>query len=164
MSRSELHQMFVSEFSEARHSPIPVPQVGESIERELGTVLPLSYISFLQTHGAPYTPNILDLIVKNGKDTPDIRQFLTAEDAVRNSQLYWSGGMSHQLIGFASDCMGSMFCFQRLTLGTLRTDDAEVWFFDHDYCIEYKLADSFDGLLLGFLTLKRTASTAEEVG
>jgi hypothetical protein len=155
MTRSELHLLFVTEYAKDGLSPVPIPQEGETVELALGTVLPQSYLSFLRTHGAPFTPGILKLIVKSGRDTPDLREFLTVEEVVRNSRLYWSGGMSDQLIGFASDCMGSAFCFRRQPVGTKRPDDAEVWFFDHDYCTERALADSFDDWLLSLLKLKR---------
>jgi hypothetical protein len=134
--------------------PVAVPQDGARIEAELGTVLPQSYLQFIHTHGAPFTPSILSLIVESGRDAPDIREFKTPEEAVRDSRLYWSGGMSEELIGLASDCMGSMFCFRRQPAGRARPDDAEVWFFDHDYCAEHKLADSFDGLIRSFVALK----------
>ncbi len=155
MTRVELHKAFVTEYSQPRIAPVAVPQDSAKIEVQLGAILPQSYICFIQTHGAPFTPGILDVVVDSGRDTPDIREFLTDDGVVRASRLYWSGGMSDQLIGFASDCMGSMFCFRRQTAGTLRPDDAAVWFFDHDYRSERKLADSFDDLIFSFLTLRR---------
>lgn len=156
MTRPELHQAFVTEYSRPRSNPAIVPQDASKIEAELRTVLPQSYIDFLQRHGAPFTPHILDLVVNTGRDMPDVREFLPAEQVIRSSRLYWSGGMSDKLIGFASDCMGSMFCFRRQAVGTQRPDDAEVWFFDHDYCSERKLVNSFDELIGSLLALKRS--------
>src|SRR4051812_39964642 len=139
MTRSELHRLFVTEFSQPRESPVAVPKDLAKIEAEIGTALPQSYVIFIETHGVPFTPGILDLVVEKGRGGPDIQEFFTAEQVVQDSRLYWSGGMSEELIGFASDCMGNMFCFRRRPAGTPRPDDAEVWFFDHDFCAERKL-------------------------
>ena len=155
MTRAELHQTFVTEYSRPPITPIAVPQDAAKTEAELSTVLPQSYLDFLQMHGAPFTPDILGLIVDRGDDMPDIREFLTDDEVVRNSRLYWSGGMSDALIGFASDSMGNMFCFRRQPKGAARPDDAEVWFFDHDFCTEHKVADSFDELIQAYVALKR---------
>jgi hypothetical protein len=63
--------------------------------------------------------------------------------------------MSEQLVEFASDSMGNLFCFRRVAPDSPRADDAEVWFFDHEFCRDSKVADSFDAWLLSYLKLKR---------
>lgn len=67
---------------------------------------------------------------------------------------YRSAGMPEHLIGFASDSMGNLFCFRRVTPASPRADDAEVWFFDHEFCGESRVASGFDEWLLSYLRLK----------
>jgi hypothetical protein len=52
MTRTEIHQLFVSEFHQGE-PPVPVtaPDI-QRVERELATILPQSYITFMQTHGS----------------------------------------------------------------------------------------------------------------
>jgi hypothetical protein len=78
---------------------------------------------------------------------------------IEGTRDYWSAGMSEQLVGFASDSLGNLFCFRRVAPGSSRAEDAEVWFFDHDFCSDRKVADSFDEWLLSFLKLKRADLT-----
>ncbi|MEX0701594.1 MAG: SMI1/KNR4 family protein [Planctomycetales bacterium] len=65
-TRTELYQRFVAEFSSPAVTKVAAPQDISKIESELGTLLPESYVSFVQEHGAPFTPDILDLIVDSG--------------------------------------------------------------------------------------------------
>lgn len=126
----------------------------ERIERELATVLPRSYIDFLLAHGPIYTPSLLELIVDGGHDLWDLMELCKVDDVIKDTKGYWSAGMSEELIGFASDSMGNMFCFRRVAPGESRPDDAEVWFFDHDFCKDSKIEDGFDNWLLNYLKLK----------
>ena len=69
--------------------------------------------------------------------------------------LYWSGGMSPELVGFAGDGMGNLFCFRRLGTAADRPDDAPVWLFDHEFPDrDVQIALSFDDWLTSFLALR----------
>jgi hypothetical protein len=156
MTRAQIHEQFVSEF----HAGSPVATVTASdlatVERELGIVLPESYHSFMLTHGTVRTPSLLDLVVDLEAELWAISDFIAPAEIVRDSRLYWSGGMSEQLVGFAGDGMGNMFCFRRSPVSTSRPDDASVWFFDHEFCDDiHQLEDSFDSWLFSYLKLKR---------
>lgn len=154
MTRDDIHQSFVSKFHEG---PPPVHVADSEIqraERELATVLPESYITFMQAHGAVHTPSILSLIVNGKSDQWDLMDIFEIKDLIEGTRGYWSGGMSDQLIGFASDSMGNLFCFRRVAPFAQRPNDAEVWFFDHEFCSESKIVDSFDEWLLNYIKLK----------
>jgi hypothetical protein len=155
MTRAEIHRQFVTEFAFGDSLGVAVDVDIQGMEQALRTVLPESYIAFIKTQGAVFTPSLLDLVVERNSELRDIRQILPVHEAARNTKLYWSGGMSEDLIGFASDCMGNMFCFRRFPPDTPRPDDAEVWLFDHDYCRNEKCASSFDEWLSSFLKLRR---------
>ncbi|MSU58249.1 MAG: SMI1/KNR4 family protein [Pedosphaera sp.] len=156
MTRAQIHDRFVAEFhDQSRVTPATLADLA-TIEQELGTVLPQSYLSFMQEHGAVRTPSLLDLVVNTEAELWVISNFIAPADVVRDTRGYWSGGMSDDLIGFADDGMGDLFCFRRLPVGTARPDDSPVWFFDHEFCDHIRqLADSFDDWMFSYLKLKR---------
>ncbi len=155
MTRAEIHQAFVSEFHQGE-PPAPVSASDiQRVEEEFVTVLPQSYITFMQTHGAVHTPALLSLIVDGEHEQWDIMVISETTEVIEGTKAYWSGGMSKRLVGFASDSAGNLFCFLRVEPGSARTDDAEVWFFDHDFCKDSKVAGSFDEWLFSYLKLKR---------
>src|SRR4051794_26316794 len=106
MTRVQIHERFVSEFHDgSRVTPATLTDLA-TIEQELGTVLPQSYLSFMQAHGSVRTPSLLDLVVDSEAELWAISDFLTPADVVRDTRVYWSGGMSNDLVGFADDGMG----------------------------------------------------------
>lgn len=153
MTRAEIHSLFVSKFHRGDPpAPVSMAEIGRG-ERELGTVFPQSYITFMQTHGSVRTPSILSLIVAGMHEMCDVMVFSEISDVIEGTRSYWSAGMSEQMVGFASDSMGNLFCFRRVDPDTVRADDAEIWFFDHDFCSDSKIADGFDEWLLSYITL-----------
>ena len=153
MTREEIHQRFVDEFCKDQHSPVLDPKEFLNAELALNTLLPESYISFIRTHGPVSTPAILGLAVDKEAPFFDIMQIWPVSECVSATQLYWSGGMSKELVGFATDSGGNLFCFRRQGGGS-RPDDAPVWLFDHDFCKDSKVTDSFDSWLLSYLKLR----------
>jgi hypothetical protein len=145
----------VSEFHQGV-SPAPVVAADiQRAERELSTVFPQSYITFMQTHGPVQTPSLLSLIVDGEHGLWDITVISEIPEVIEATRGYWLAGMPETLVGFARDSMGNLFCFRRVAPGSRRADDAEVWFFDHEFCKDKKIAASFDEWLLSYLKLKR---------
>jgi hypothetical protein len=155
MTRAKIHKLFVSEFHQGE-PPVPVAASDiQRIERELATVLPKSYVTFMQSQGSVYTPSLLSLIVDGEHEQWDVTSISKVAEVIEGTRGYWSAGMPEELVGFASDSMGNLFCFRRVDAGSPRADDAEVWFFDHDFCSDSKVAESFDEWLLSYIKLKR---------
>jgi hypothetical protein len=160
MTRADIHKLFVFEFHQGTlPAPATVSDV-RRVERELGTALPQSYLTFIQTHGSVRTPSLLSLIADGEHESGDLMVICEIAEVIKGTRGYWSAGMSDQLIGFASDSMGNLFCFRRVEPGSHRMDDAEVWFFDHEFCKVKKIADGFDAWLFSYLKLKRADLTA----
>lgn len=159
MTRAEIHQLFVAEFHQGKPAAPFASSDIQRIESELATVLPRSYTTFIETHGSIHTPSLLSLIVDGGHEQWDVMNFFDAAAVVNDTKNSWSAGMSEQLVGFASDSMGNFFCFRRVALGTSRADDAEIWFFDHEFCNDSKIADGFDEWLLSYIKLNREDMT-----
>ncbi len=156
MTRAEVHREFVATFAQGERPTPATATALSAMERELGTTLPQAYLTFMQTYGAVCTPSLLGLVVDAESDLWALADFIAPEEAVGDTKLYWSGGMSPELVGFAGDGMGNMFCFRRLISVADRPDDAPVWFFDHEFPDhDRQLAQSFDGWLGSFLALRK---------
>lgn len=160
MTRTQIHEQFVSEFHDGSSVTTVTASDLATVEQELGIVLPESYRSFILHHGPVRTPSLLHLVVVLEAKLWAIDDFIKPTEIVSDSRLYWSGGMSKDLVGFAGDGMGNMFCFRRSPDSTLPPDDASIWFFDHEFCDDVtELSDSFDSWLFSYLKLKRPELT-----
>jgi hypothetical protein len=156
MTHAQIHECFTAEFHAGSKAVVVTSAEIDEQERELSTLLPQSYRSFLLTYGCLCTPSLLSLIVDKEADLWAIAGFIEPAQAVTDTRLYWSGGMDKNLIGFAGDVMGNLFCFRRIAVGAPRPDDAPICFFGHEFCDQdIKLADSFDDWLFSYLKLTR---------
>jgi hypothetical protein len=158
MTRSEIHAAFAKRFSKPRKEPATVvsPDEIHSVERKVGTVFPASFVAFISACGAVYTPEILDLVVaaqESGQEDFegwDVAKFFFPPEIPTTHALYVKGGMDDSVIPFASDSSGNVFGFRR---STACAEEAEVLFFDHDFCEVHVEATTFDGWIARFLKL-----------
>jgi hypothetical protein len=147
-SRTAIHRAFVARFHVGK-LPAPVTDLQlDEIEVQLSTKLPVAYRDFMTRHGSVYTPDTLREIVKRDIDHPDIQNILEPAEAIEGTKAYWSAGMPKDVIGVGSDCMGNMIGFRRQST---RSDDATVFFFDHDFVEVHELARSFDDCLAWYV-------------
>jgi hypothetical protein len=112
------------------------------LEERLKILLPDSYKCFVLTFGNIWTPGILDLIDEKEIEIADVQEFWNAEKIVFDKENEWTSGLEEDLIPFASDCFGNIFCFAAEDL-TSRKDDCNVYFFDHDFDTIENLSISF---------------------
>ena len=153
MTRPEIHSHFVARFGDQAVSPRYLEYDLFPVEHRLGISFPAAYLAFLAAHGAVSSQSLLDLIVDSGAELHDLMAFIPAPELVEVSESSWPAGMRSELIAFAMDCMGSFFCFLRADLLGERPDDAPVWFFDHDYCSDEQIFESFDSWLASYFRL-----------
>jgi hypothetical protein len=159
MTRSEIQTTFVRLFADAGKRQVVTEDEVLQAERDLATTLPRSYLGFITTYGAVWTPSILELVTGGESEVPpegaswDVHQFLAASELVEAAQGYWSGGMESVLVPVAMDSMGNVFGFRR-GKAEPRPDDAPVLFFDHDFCEIHEEAASFDTWLASFVRLQ----------
>ena len=153
MKRDEIHSKFVSDFAAVGKATSVLSTEIDKIEPALGVVLPASYRAFMTRYGTITCPDLLDAVVDQESDLWDIQSFHAATEVIDATKGYVAAGMRDGLIAFATDSMGNMFCFDKKDLSKLR-DDAPVWFFDHDFCTDSRIADSFDAWLKSYSSLK----------
>jgi hypothetical protein len=152
--RTRLYADFAARFaSDGLHGPARPcdPLELDRVEAALETYLPASYRQFLSTHGPLFVPHLWDAIVERELGAHPLREFLSADQVVTDTRLYWSGGMPRDLVGVAGDFMGNLFGFQRAARNDVRPDDLPVSRFDHDYVRVDPMAPSFDGWLRWFI-------------
>jgi hypothetical protein len=158
MTREELHSTFDRLFAARGDRQAISTEELARVEAEMTITFPQAYLDFVTKYGAIYTPSILDLVTGGDSETApegasfDVQQFLNAEEIIKNSKLYWSGGMDSQLVGIASDCMGNMFAFRRKQ-SEPRNDDCALLFFDHDFCKVHEESSSFHAWLESFIRM-----------
>jgi hypothetical protein len=119
-------------------------QLKKSLKRKPLSALPLpsGYKTLVSVYRDVYTPDILDAVVDQNLDLPDVQNFILPGEALEDTRLYVSAGMPEGYFGFASDSGGSMFCFSLKDLSE-GTGESAVWFFDHDFVDMTRQSDNF---------------------
>lgn len=72
-------------------------------------------------------------------------------EMIEQTKMYIQAGMPEGFLGFASDCMGSVFCFKVSEI--LNSEGAGIWFFDHDFCEIEKINENFNEWLCSHIEL-----------
>lgn len=153
-ARTRLYADFAARFARDRLRGPSLPCDPAELDRTesaLETQLPASYRQFLCTHGPLFVPDLWDIVVERELQVHPVREFLTPEQVVKDTRLYWSGGMTKNFVGVAGDFMGNLFGFNRIAMSGVRPDDLPVSLFDHDYVRVEPAAASFDAWLRWFV-------------
>jgi hypothetical protein len=127
----DLYQSFVDKWTHPNHRAQPcTPASLDLAESQLGAALPAALREFLESFGPVSTSiDLLDTIVEGELDLYDVSDFHDP-DAIVQETLGWRKlGLPADLVAFARDCQGNLFCF---TADNERQPDSEVWYFDHD--------------------------------
>lgn len=152
MTREEIHGRFVRRFADLLPVEPFSPARLTELESALRLQLPESYWLFVSHHGAVRCTAQLGALVAERFDLWDIRSFLSPTELLDSVRHYRNVGLREGLVGFASDSMGNLFCFDRGDLCQF-CDDAPVWFFDHEFREDMILAPSFDTWLESYALL-----------
>jgi SMI1 / KNR4 family (SUKH-1) len=110
-------------------------------EASLRTLLPTDYRSAVLQFGLP-RPSIelLDAIADRELDLSGVSDFLGPAEMVSVTQDWRDLGLAEELIAFATDCMGNLFCFPEADAAD---GGGPVFFFDHDSRTVDVVAPSF---------------------
>lgn len=129
---TDQYQLFVDRWTHADYRPQPcTPAALDLVETQLATALPGSLREFFESFGPISTTiDLLDHIVDRELDLQDVSEFLDPEALVSRTAAWRNLGLASDLIAFACDWQGNLFCFKSVPS---RPPDAEVWYFDHDF-------------------------------
>jgi len=126
----------------------------EQVESTLEIFIPEGYKQLVLKYGDIYTPDLLEAIVGQDIEYPDVQNFSLPKQALKDTKVYIDAGMPGGYLGFASDSMGNLFCFS-IEDCKEKTSGGPVWFFDHDFVEIYKLADSFEDWLTMYVEINK---------
>lgn len=120
---------FIALWTHPDHPPDLVSeQELQGTEHRLRTRLPAVYRNAVLRFGLPRpTLALLDAIVDRELDLRDVNDFLSPSEIVSVTEDWRDLGLPQELVAFATDCAGNLFCFPEAQ------DDGElpVYFFDH---------------------------------
>ena len=133
---------FISLWTHPDHPTDAVTEIElKGVEDRLQTRLPADYRSAVVQFGLPRpTIKLLDAIVDRQLVMNDVSDFLGPDEMVSVTEDWRDLGLSEELVAFATDCMGNLFCFPTAPDDT---GDVPVFFFDHDERSADVIAQSF---------------------
>lgn len=122
---------FIALWTHPDCAPDPVSEAElESAEGRLQTRLPADYRDAVLQFGLPRpTIDLLDAIVDRELDLNDLSDFLSPAEIVAVTEDWRDLGLPEELVAFATDCMGNLFCFPTEADAG---GEVPVFFFDHD--------------------------------
>ncbi len=133
------------------------PAALDGAEQRLGTLLPAAYRAGVLALGAPSTRvSLLKTIVDQDIDIADVQDFFPPFDIVRFTEEWRTLGLPQDLIAFASDCSGNLFCF-KTEASQERPQDAPVWLWNHEVNRARRVASSFEDWIAAFCRIARPA-------
>ena len=143
---------FVERWTSSHYPPERVSLADlEAVEHHMRVRLPQDYRDAVLRTGLPRpTIALLNSIVDQDLDLHDVGDFYSPTEILEQTTGWRDAGMPSQLIAFASDSGGNMFCFDGERLRDGSSDRDAVWFFDHDFGTVDKLAPSFDAWIAQF--------------
>jgi hypothetical protein len=110
----------------------------DEVENQLHCRLPEDYKDAVLEVGLPRpTIALLDAIVERELDVDPIGDFYEPREIVADTLEWRQLGMPENLVAFASDGCGNMFCFDT------NNNDSAIFFFDHNLKSVNLIADSF---------------------
>ena len=135
-------QRFIELWTHPDYPPDSVePGALDSLESRLQTYLPIDYRAAILEFGLPRpTIELLDAIVKHELNLADASEFHGPVEIATITEGWREAGLPGDLIAFASDCTGNLFCF---LASESRQREQPVLFWDHDFDTVDEVAPSF---------------------
>lgn len=137
---------FAEKCTSGSYAPAPVSEADlRSVEERFAVRLPDDYRQAVLQVGLPRpTIALLNAIVERELNLHCIGDFYSPTEIVEETLGWHEIGMPEQLIAFASDGCGNMFCFDGNRLKAGGPDSPAIWFFDHDFATTDQIAATFD--------------------
>jgi hypothetical protein len=134
---------FIAKWASPNYPPNPVDPAGlDFVEAHFQFKFPSDYRSEVLRFGLPrLTISLLHSIVEGELDIFDVSRFLEPSAMIELTDGWRKLGLSSTLVAFATDCMGSLFCFD--VTNNQRRPTSPVWFFDHDFGTNESISPNF---------------------
>lgn len=134
-------EQFIARWTSPDYPPAPVEEHAlAEAELSLCAQFPPDYRSAVLRCGLPSpTSALLDSIVERELNVSDVGDFFDPASIVETTLGWRAMGLPADLVAFANDCMGNLFCFSAQSWG----GTSRVFFFDHDEGSVDDVASSF---------------------
>ena len=144
---------FISLWTHPDYAPIAVSAAElEGVERRLQTQLPSDYKDAVLEFGLPRpTIEFLDAICGLDPELAAVGDFLGPTEIVEVTENWRDLGLPDELLAFATDGIGNLFCFSSDSDGA---SAQPVFLWDHDSEEVQTVASSFDDWIEGFCRLQ----------
>jgi len=143
---------FIKLWTHPNYAPEPVVKEDlEGAERLLKTRLPTAYRNAILELGLPRpTIELLDAICDRDLDLYSLGDFLGPTEIAEVTGGWRDLGLPEELVAFATDGMGNLFCFPT---SLEATEDLPVFLWDHDSKEVESVASSFSGWIEDYCRL-----------
>lgn len=143
---------FITLWTHPDHVPEPVTEDDlEAAERQLNARLPTDYRDAVIEFGLPHpTIALLDMICDREVDIQDVSSFFTPKEIVEHTLDWRDIGLSEEMVAFANDCMGNLFCF---LIDPRDSSEQCIFFWNHDDQTIQTVAPSFTSWIESFCSL-----------
>lgn len=103
--------------------------------------------------GKLWTPDILSTVVEMEAQLHSLQDFLSSSEVIDTTAGWRAIGMPEDLVAFANDAGGNLFCFSRSLCAEKRLEDAPVLFWDHEFNETLEVAPSFMSFLDSYVRM-----------
>jgi len=143
---------FITLWTHPDHAPEPVMEDKlAAAEGVLKARLPSDYREAILEFGLPRpTIALLDTICDRNLDLDDVSDFFSPQDIVAHTEDWRDLGLPEELIAFANDCMGNLFCF---AADPSNNSEQPVFLWDHDDKSVETVAPSFTRWIENYCSL-----------
>ena len=143
---------FTEIWTSSHYPPQPVAEADlDTVEQRFKVQLPQDYRQAILAVGLPRpTIALMDAIVERELDLHSLGDFYSPSEIIEETINWREMGMPEQLIAFASDGCGNMFCFDADRLNISHGEGNAIWFYDHDFETVGQIAKSFDAWIEAF--------------
>lgn len=125
----------------------------EGMENTYNIKLPLAYKYLILNYGDIWTPSISKIVVDNDLELNTLIEFWRIENIIEDKTNEWISNLDENVMPFASDSMGNIFCFKTVDLNA-DFDNAKIYLYDHNFeTIDY-IADNFVMFIESYLKIK----------
>lgn len=116
----------------------------QQVEKQFGFQYPTDYRNAVLQFGLPRpTLALLDAILERDISLQCVSDFLSPEEAIKQTVGWHEIGLPYGLVAFANDESGNLFCFDTAELSSENKDRSAVWFYDHDFNEAEVVSSSF---------------------
>jgi len=131
---ADIYREFVERWVHADFHPFPVKAESlDRLEARFETYLPLAYRECMEKVGPASAGHaLLSTIIERDLEIPSVHDFLAPAEAIEVTEGWREAGLEDDMVAFATEDSGDLYCFKVVPESEPVPGDATVWYFDHE--------------------------------